>query len=70
MIALYGLSKLECVCRGCETDSVAVSRPRQTREVSYAIQCIRRRVLKYLVVVTPTPAPFGFLSEGYHLEAG
>ena len=29
-----------------------------TQEVSYAIQCIRRRVLTYLVVVAPTAAAF------------
>jgi len=119
---LYGLSELECICRGCETDAVRrpaarpfvqdaqsavrlpVSRSRRspnfqavarhfgrlermaylpvdgqrrsrsrgnhTREVSYAIQCIRRRALTYLVVATPTPVPFAFLSAGYHLEAG
>jgi len=40
------------------------SRANHTKEVSYAIQCIRRRVLIYLLVVTPTPAPFAFLSAG------
>ena len=117
---MYGVRELECVCRGCETDTgrgpaarpfvqdvqsaarLPVSRSRRsrdlylsgsratlwasrtngllpvdgrrrslsranhTREVSYAIQCIRRRG----VVVTPTPAPFAFLSAGYHLQAG
>jgi len=107
---MYGVRELECVCRGCETDTgrgpaarpfvqdvqsavrLPVSRSRRSRdllsgshtalwasrtnglaagrrpasrsrsranhtqEVSYAIQCIRRRVLSYLVVVTPTPA--------------
>jgi len=117
---MYGVSELECVCRGCVTDAgrrpaarpfvqdvqsavrLPVSRPRRSRdwlsgsrtalwglgvadespssrstasvavssranhtqEVSYAIQCIRRRVLTYLVVVTPTPAHFAFLSAG------
>jgi len=40
------------------------SRGNHTREVSYVIQCIRRRALTYLVVATPTPAPFAFLSVG------
>ena len=79
MNALYGLSELECVCRGCETDAVcrtalwasrtnglaasrrpasrSHSRGNHAREVSYADQCIRRRVLTYLVVATPTPRP-------------
>ena len=73
---MYGVSELECVCLGCETDAGRRpalryrSRANHTQEVSYAIQCIRRRVLTDLVVVTPTPAPFAFLSAGYHLEAG
>jgi len=109
---MCGVSELDCVCRGCETDAgrrpaarpfvqdaqsavrLPVSRSRRCRdlfsgsrtalwasrtnglvagrrpaspsrsranhtqepEVSYAIQCIRRRVLIYLVVVTATLA--------------
>ena len=116
---MYGVSELECVCRGYETDagrrpaarpfvqdaqsavrlpesrsrrsrdrlsdtlgvlnewhscrstdSVGLAAAANTRDVSYDIQCIRRHALTYLVVATPTPAHFAFLSAGYHLQAG
>jgi len=57
-------SRTNRLAAGRRPASRSRSRGNHTREVSYAIQSIRRRALTYLVA-TPTPAPFAFLSAGY-----